>query len=150
MQYSSRKLTISVALPALALFTIAFTHGLCISAIMDPRDVCAPIGLLNSRPVAAAPLNSLDQLSSSPHHHRPLLLLLKKKSARGGMQAKDNASVGRTASILRSNKSTTSRNQSLIKKQIAPNDTHPSDILVERFQGWKAIVKQLIAYFEVT
>ena len=66
------------------------------------------------------------------------------------MQTKDNASVARTASVMRSNKSAVSRNQSLIKKQTAPNDTHPSDILVERFQGWKAIVKQLIAYFEVS
>ena len=66
------------------------------------------------------------------------------------MQAKDGASVGRTASIVRSHRSAaTSRNQSLIKKNIAPNDTHPSDVLVERFQGWKGIVKQLIAYFEV-
>ena len=42
-----------------------------------------------------------------------------------------------------------SRNQSLIKKNIAPSDLRPSDILIERFVGWKTIVKQLIAYFEV-
>lgn len=67
------------------------------------------------------------------------------------MQAKDGASVGRTASVMRSTRSAaTSRNQSLIKKNIAPTDAQPSDVLVERFQGWKGIVKQLIAYFEVT
>ena len=42
-----------------------------------------------------------------------------------------------------------SRNQSLIKKNIAPNDLRPSDVLIERFVGWKIVVKQLIAYFEV-
>ena len=42
-----------------------------------------------------------------------------------------------------------SRNQSLIKKNIAPSDLRPSDILIERFVGWKNIVKQLIVYFEV-
>jgi hypothetical protein len=45
---------------------------------------------------------------------------------------------------------TTSRNQSLIKKNIALNNTHLSVILVERFQGWNVIVKQLIACFEVS
>ncbi|KAF9254560.1 hypothetical protein L218DRAFT_982503 [Marasmius fiardii PR-910] len=44
--------------------------------------------------------------------------------------------------------STISRNQSLIKKNIAPHDLRPSDVLIERFVAWKAIVKQLIAYFE--
>ena len=63
----------------------------------------------------------------------------------------DGATISRATSISRaSNKgSTISRNQSLIKKQIAPSDLRPSDILIERFVGWKAIVKQLIAYFEV-
>lgn len=63
----------------------------------------------------------------------------------------DGATISRATSISRASHkgSTMSRNQSLIKKQIAPNDLRPSDILIERFVGWKAIVKQLIAYFEV-
>ncbi|KAG8212807.1 hypothetical protein J3R82DRAFT_11099 [Butyriboletus roseoflavus] len=44
--------------------------------------------------------------------------------------------------------STLSRSQSLIKKNVAPQDLKPSDVLIERFVAWKAIVKQLIAYFE--
>ncbi|KZT27246.1 hypothetical protein NEOLEDRAFT_1161788 [Neolentinus lepideus HHB14362 ss-1] len=44
--------------------------------------------------------------------------------------------------------STVSRAQSLIKKNVAPQDLRPSDILIERFTAWKVIVKQLIAYFE--
>ncbi|KAG6906791.1 hypothetical protein DXG01_012124 [Tephrocybe rancida] len=56
----------------------------------------------------------------------------------------------RATSISRASRqgSTVSRNQSLIKKNIAPHDLHPSDVLIERFVAWKAIVKQLIAYFE--
>ncbi|KAJ7872788.1 hypothetical protein B0H14DRAFT_2721237 [Mycena olivaceomarginata] len=56
----------------------------------------------------------------------------------------------RATSISRASKqgSTMSRSQSLIKKNIAPHDLRPSDILIERFVAWKAIVKQLIAYFE--
>jgi hypothetical protein len=63
----------------------------------------------------------------------------------------DAVSVSRATSISRASKqgSTASRNQSLIKKNIAPQDLKPSDILIERFVAWKAIVKQLIAYFEV-
>lgn len=38
----------------------------------------------------------------------------------------------------------------MIKKNIAPHDLRPSDILIERFTAWKIIVKQLIAYFEVS
>ncbi|KAJ6622223.1 hypothetical protein B0H10DRAFT_2162837 [Mycena sp. CBHHK59/15] len=34
------------------------------------------------------------------------------------------------------------------QENIAPHDLRPSDILIERFVAWKAIVKQLIAYFE--
>ncbi|KAH8118154.1 hypothetical protein DFH11DRAFT_1503741 [Phellopilus nigrolimitatus] len=62
----------------------------------------------------------------------------------------DGASISRATSMSRASKqgSTVSRNQSLIKKNIAPNDLRPSDVLIERFVGWKAIVKQLIAYFE--
>ncbi|OXB38601.1 hypothetical protein LQV05_002599 [Cryptococcus neoformans] len=44
--------------------------------------------------------------------------------------------------------STVSRNQSLIKKNTAPHELKPSDILIERFQAWKGIVKMLISYFE--
>ncbi|PFH47763.1 hypothetical protein AMATHDRAFT_50053 [Amanita thiersii Skay4041] len=56
----------------------------------------------------------------------------------------------RATSISRASKpgSSTSRTQSLIKKNIAPQDLRPSDVLIERFNAWKAIVKQLIAYFE--
>ncbi|KAI0247704.1 hypothetical protein BJV78DRAFT_1243433 [Lactifluus subvellereus] len=62
----------------------------------------------------------------------------------------DTASVSRATSISRASKqgSTISRSQSLIKKNIAPHDLRPSDVLIERFVAWKAIVKQLIAYFE--
>ncbi|KAH7929232.1 hypothetical protein BV22DRAFT_136463 [Leucogyrophana mollusca] len=60
------------------------------------------------------------------------------------------ASISRATSVSRASKqgSTISRNQSLIKKNVAPQDLRPSDILIERFVAWKAIVKQLIAYFE--
>ncbi|KAI0750313.1 hypothetical protein C8Q80DRAFT_1101361 [Daedaleopsis nitida] len=57
-------------------------------------------------------------------------------------------STSRPASRHSRHGSTVSRSQSLIKKSIAPNDLRPSDILIERFTAWKAIVKQLIAYFE--
>jgi len=62
----------------------------------------------------------------------------------------DAASISRATSISRASKqgSTASRSQSLIKKNIAPHDLRPSDVLIERFVAWKAIVKQLIAYFE--
>jgi hypothetical protein len=64
----------------------------------------------------------------------------------------DTASISRATSISRASKqgSTASRSQSLIKKNIAPQDLRPSDVLIERFVAWKAIVKQLVAYFEVT
>ncbi|KAL5525859.1 hypothetical protein ACEPAG_7196 [Sanghuangporus baumii] len=62
----------------------------------------------------------------------------------------DGATLSRATSISHASHkgSTMSRNQSLIKKNIAPSDLRPSDILIERFVGWKNIVKQLIAYFE--
>ncbi|KAI6042191.1 hypothetical protein EDC04DRAFT_2601002 [Pisolithus marmoratus] len=41
-----------------------------------------------------------------------------------------------------------SRTQSIVKKNVAPTDLRLSDILIDRFVAWKAIVKQLIAYFE--
>ena len=65
--------------------------------------------------------------------------------------------ISRTTSLSRAGSkrstggvSTTSRAQSLIKKNIAPSDLRPSDILIERFVSWKMIVKQLIGYFEVS
>jgi hypothetical protein len=63
----------------------------------------------------------------------------------------EGGSVTRTTSISRASKhsSNVSRNQSLIKKNTAPHDLKPSDVLIERFVAWKVIVKQLIAYFEV-
>ncbi|KAI0050471.1 hypothetical protein FA95DRAFT_1555591 [Auriscalpium vulgare] len=62
----------------------------------------------------------------------------------------DAASISRATSVSRASRqgSTISKTQSLIKKNIAPHDLRPSDILIERFVAWKAIVKQLIAYFE--
>ncbi|KAH7106392.1 hypothetical protein BKA62DRAFT_687045 [Auriculariales sp. MPI-PUGE-AT-0066] len=54
-------------------------------------------------------------------------------------------SVSRKTSVKNS---TLSRNSTLIKKNTAPSDLRPSDILIERFVAWKAIVKQLVAYFE--
>ncbi|KAH9937880.1 uncharacterized protein BXZ73DRAFT_100096 [Epithele typhae] len=63
----------------------------------------------------------------------------------------DSVSISRATSISRPRSragSTVSRSQSLIRKNIAPHDLRPSDILIERFTAWKAIVKQLISYFE--
>ena len=57
-------------------------------------------------------------------------------------------SLSRPASRASRHGSTGSRSQPLIKKNIAPHDLRPSDILIERFTAWKAIVKQLISYFE--
>jgi hypothetical protein len=67
------------------------------------------------------------------------------------MNNHETASISRATSISRASKqgSNVSRNQSLIKKNVAPHDLKPSDVLIERFVAWKAIVKQLIAYFEV-
>jgi len=53
-----------------------------------------------------------------------------------------------TVSRTESRASTLSRNQSLIKKNTAPHELKPSDILIERFTAWKQIVKMLISYFE--
>ncbi len=68
------------------------------------------------------------------------------------MNKDDGATISRATSVSRASKqgSTASRSQSLIKKNIAPQDLKPSDVLIERFVAWKAIVKQLIAYFEVS
>lgn len=63
------------------------------------------------------------------------------------MSQYDAHSISRATSVSR--KSTVaSRNKSLISKQTAPHELRPSDILIERFNGWKHITKQLIAYFE--
>ncbi|KAG1735340.1 uncharacterized protein EDB91DRAFT_1144983 [Suillus paluster] len=66
------------------------------------------------------------------------------------MSNHEATTISRATSISRASKhgSTASRNQSLIKKNVAPQDLRPSDILIERFVSWKAIVKQLISYFE--
>ncbi|WFC94781.1 hypothetical protein MBRA1_001415 [Malassezia brasiliensis] len=54
-----------------------------------------------------------------------------------------------TRATTASRKSTiASRNASLIKKNTGPNELRPSDILIERFTGWKDITKMLISYFE--
>ncbi|KAG8837832.1 hypothetical protein FRC20_006593, partial [Serendipita sp. 405] len=55
---------------------------------------------------------------------------------------RDPDAVSRTTSVSR--RSTLSRSQTLIKKNIAPHDLRPSDVIIERFVAWKAIVKQLI------
>lgn len=66
------------------------------------------------------------------------------------MNMNDSVSLSRATSRASSKHgSSVSRQQSLIKKNIAPHDLRPSDILIERFMAWKIIVKQLIAYFEV-
>lgn len=59
--------------------------------------------------------------------------------------------ISRATSVSRKTSvkgSTASRNSTLIKKNTAPSDLRPSDVLIERFVAWKAVVKQLIAYFE--
>jgi hypothetical protein len=64
----------------------------------------------------------------------------------------ESVSISRATSVSRASSkhgSAVSRQQSLIKKSIAPHDLRPSDILIERFTAWKVIVKQLMAYFEV-
>ncbi|KAH9482026.1 Cytoskeletal signaling protein slm1 [Psilocybe cubensis] len=60
------------------------------------------------------------------------------------------SSLSRSASraSARSRTSSLSRTQSLIKKNIELQDLRPADVLIERFVAWKAIVKQLTAYFE--
>ncbi|KAI9457037.1 hypothetical protein HD554DRAFT_2030223 [Boletus coccyginus] len=66
------------------------------------------------------------------------------------MNYNETASISRATSVSRASRpgSVVSRSQSLIKKNVAPQDLKPSDVLIERFVAWKAIVKQLIAYFE--
>jgi hypothetical protein len=66
------------------------------------------------------------------------------------MNMNAEGSRSRATSISRASRqgSTMSRSQSLIRKNVASHDLRPSDVLIERFVAWKAIVKQLIAYFE--
>lgn len=47
-----------------------------------------------------------------------------------------------------SRKSSMSRQSQLVKKATGPTDLRPSDILIERFEAWKLITKNLISYFE--
>ena len=42
-----------------------------------------------------------------------------------------------------------SRNTTLVRRNVNPQETQPSDVLVERFTAWKHAIKQLTAYFEV-
>ncbi|CEH12809.1 cytoplasm protein [Ceraceosorus bombacis] len=63
------------------------------------------------------------------------------------MSQYDAHSIGRASSVSRKS-SIASRNASLIKKNTGPTELRPSDILIERFNGWKHITKQLISYFE--
>ena len=82
-----------------------------------------------------APFSSVDDATPSEHN----------------MLNNDSVSISRATSRASSKHgSSVSRQQSLIKKNIAPHDLRPSDILIERFTAWKIIVKQLIAYFEVS
>jgi hypothetical protein len=59
---------------------------------------------------------------------------------------RDLDTVSRATSVSRRS-STVSRAQTLIRKNIAPHDLRPSDVIIERFIAWKAIVKQLIGAF---
>lgn len=61
----------------------------------------------------------------------------------------DDTSISRATSRRSGATSNHSRAKSLIQKNTAPSDLRPSDVLIERFVAWKAIVKQLVAYFEV-
>ena len=62
-------------------------------------------------------------------------------------QTKEPESYSRATSIRSSRSrrsSTMSRAQTLIKRNIDSHDLRPSDIIIERFVAWKAIVKQLV------
>ena len=61
----------------------------------------------------------------------------------------DNATLSRATSRTSKQGTSVSRNQSLIRKHITPQDLKTVEVLTERFVAWKAIVKQLISYFEV-
>ncbi|GAA5882391.1 hypothetical protein JCM1840_006481 [Sporobolomyces johnsonii] len=66
---------------------------------------------------------------ASSHHQRPRSV------------ATGHTGVSRRSSVA-------SRQSQLIKKNTGPHELRPSDILIERFQAWKRLVKNLIAYFE--
>ena len=61
-------------------------------------------------------------------------------------QTREPESFSRATSIRssRSRRSTMSRAQTLIRKNIESHDLRPSDVIIERFVAWKAIVKQLV------
>jgi hypothetical protein len=68
-------------------------------------------------------------------------------SARSGRSAVSRASsASRTSRNTRA--SSMSRHNELVRKNIELQDLKPADVLIERFVAWKAIVKQLGAYFE--
>ncbi|GAA5944446.1 hypothetical protein JCM1841_000795 [Sporobolomyces salmonicolor] len=66
---------------------------------------------------------------ASSHHQRPRSV------------ATGHTGISRRSSVA-------SRQSQLIKKNTGPHELRPSDILIERFQAWKRLVKNLIAYFE--
>ncbi|KAM0747057.1 hypothetical protein T439DRAFT_293287 [Meredithblackwellia eburnea MCA 4105] len=55
---------------------------------------------------------------------------------------------GRPRSTVSRKSSMASRNSMLIKKNTSVWELRPSDVLIDRFQAWKRITKDLIAYFE--
>lgn len=62
-------------------------------------------------------------------------------------QTREPETFSRATSIRSSRSrrsSTISRAQTLIRKNIESHDLRPSDIIIERFIAWKAIVKQLV------
>ncbi|KAJ7163876.1 hypothetical protein C8R43DRAFT_918869 [Mycena crocata] len=52
------------------------------------------------------------------------------------------------ASVARATSTSRAKKQDSNNKNPSPHDLRPSDVLIERFVAWKAIVKQLITYFE--
>ena len=144
---------------------IAYVYEVCLSAICS-KQCCGPNKETNNRLTACFGVFHSSRVTSTISHralkapldfstpssdlfldsqHFPVINLYPQN------MSNDGATVSRATSISRASKqgSTTSKAQSLIKKNIAPHDLRPSDILIERFVAWKAIVKQLIAYFEV-
>ena len=63
------------------------------------------------------------------------------------MQGDAQSTRSRQTGISRKS-SIASRQSQLVKKATGPTDLRPSDILIERFEAWKNITKNLIAYFE--
>ncbi|KAF5341958.1 hypothetical protein D9611_001075 [Ephemerocybe angulata] len=71
-------------------------------------------------------------------------------SSSGGNLARAPSRASRASRASRGSAGTgLSKSQSLIKKNIELQDLKPADVLIERFVAWKAIVKQLTAYFEM-